>query len=160
MYKAVLVLVIVLIGLYLFLFPETITSILSDNGIEIKIGETNTWTNENFSTVVDNPTDYTGDSVRLNGLYFNAINISDANNIVGLEVFLGNENDLLNSPLDTNRRILVGAPRSIEENLPIGSCIRIDGTIKGEAKVTTMDGIVIYPVFIESNSITEINCTQ
>lgn len=160
MYKAVLILAIILIGLYLFMFPETITNIISDKGIEIKIGETATWTNENFSTVVDNPTDYTGDHVRVNGFYFNAINISGTNDVVGLEVFLGSKDDLLNNPLDTNRRILVGVSRSVEENLPVGTCIMIDGTIKGEARVTTMDGTIINPVYVESNSVTEINCTQ
>ena len=50
--------------------------------------------------------------------------------------------------------------RSVEENLPVGTCIMIDGTIKGEARVTTMDGTIINPVYVESNSVTEINCTQ
>ncbi len=160
MFKAILLIGIILLGLYLFMFPETITNLINDGKIEINIGTSSTWTNENFSTVAEDPTDYGGDRVKLNGYFFNKINITDNNEVIGLEVFLGSKNDLLNNPMDTNRRILVVVPKNLEENLQPESCVFIDGTIKGVAKVTMIDGTVINPIYIEGNKVTETTCNK
>ncbi len=160
MFKALLLIGIILLGLYLVMFPETITNLTNDGKIEVNIGTSSTWTNENFSTVAENPTDYTGDHVKLNGFFFNKINITDNNEVIGFEVFLGSKNELLNNPMDTNRRILVVVPKSLEGNLQTESCIFIDGTIKGVAKVTMIDGTIINPIYIESNKVTETTCNK
>ncbi len=160
MIKALLFLIVIIVGVYLFLYPETVTDIIDSNGVEISIGGSRTWTNENFTTVAKNPTDYAGDRARLNGFLFNRLNISGRSDIVGLEIFLGSSNDLMKNPTDTNRRILVGVPRDLGEELSLEACVHVDGVIRGEARVTTMDGTVISPVFIEGTSVTRTNCTQ
>ena len=160
MIKALLFLIVIIVGVYLFLYPETVTDIIDSNGVEISIGGSRIWTNENFTTVAKNPTDYAGDRARLNGFLFNRLNISGRSDIVGLEIFLGSSNDLMKNPTDTNRRILVGVPRDLGEELSLEACVYVDGVIRGEARVTTMDGTVISPVFIEGTSVTRTNCTQ
>ncbi|MCD6301555.1 MAG: hypothetical protein J7L82_05740 [Staphylothermus sp.] len=156
MLKEIIVIGIVLLGMfgaYLFLFPDAIT--IKDGSIEVNIGETKTWTNNDFYKVAENPEDYVGDKVSLEGVYFNSINMSGEPDVIGLEVFMGTADEYQSNPYDTSKRIFVLAPRDVGENLEYYTCLHVEGTIGGEATVTTMDGSVFHHVYIENRDISE-----
>jgi len=119
----------------------------------------NIWVNSNFTEATGNLGEHSGDRVEIDGLLFNAMSYNNSEGRVGLEVYLGNKQQLVKAPLDTTRRILVGYNSTLAGTLSYGDCIHVSGHIAGEATVTTLDGHVIKPPYIKASNVTIIPCS-
>ncbi len=146
----VLILVLLAIGYY-----ADQKGIIDINGNITITKHEKLWTNANYSKAVADPDSSQGDKVSLNVYVFNKLNITKNGHLVtAYEAYLGDSNSLARDPYNTAKRILYTAP----EPQRVGTCIHLEGVIRGVATVTTNDGSTINPLYIEASSTSQMSC--
>jgi len=118
--------------------------------------EADLWTNQNFTQASTTPLNHKGDRVSLDLLAFNHLNISGK---TGLEAYMGGQDRLEANPMDSSRRVYISYnPGIVQTPIRDGGCIHVDGTIQGQATITTLGGATFNVTYIQATTLVPINC--
>ncbi len=117
----------------------------------------------NYSVLGADPNSFKGARVRLTGYLFNVVP-EEGRLLKGnmeIEVFRGTKQDLYANPMNTSNRLWVTYNQtSLGYNPSLGSCILVEGVVRGKVDVTTVSGDVTHDTLIEATGLTPIPCTS
>jgi hypothetical protein len=114
------------------------------------------WTNSDFGEAALNPEDHAGEKASLNVYVFNTLEVqTSSGNKTLYEAYLGNKTSLQENPYNLSKRITF----SLESgSIEVDSCYHINGTISGQATITSAEGKTFNPVYLEVQSVEHASC--
>lgn len=126
-------------------------------------GSNKLFVDSNYSTLGKDPNGFKGDEVKLTGYLFNVVppggRVLKGN--MEVEVYRGTKQDLYANPMNTTNRLWVTYNQTtLNHNPRVGSCVLIEGVVRGMVKVTTASGDTTYDTFIEASSMKDIPCSS
>jgi len=126
-------------------------------------GNNKLFVDANYTTLGKNPNGFKGANIKLTGYLFNVVP-SNGRVLKGnmeVEVYRGTKQDLYTNPMNTTNRLWVTYNQTAINYSPqIGSCVIIEGVVRGMVKVTTVSGDTTYDTFIEATSMKNIPCSS